>query len=458
MRKALSTCAIGSGIAITIAVFVSTADAQHIPPYHGPGAEGQYSGRRPEQRSGATFGNPGGRYIGGPTQYGPAAPSYWTYNRFSNNGFGGLNWFYGPLGGYTPFVTPYGYTTYGYPNFGPYYSYVPLAPVIRQTRPYWIGGDPFDDQGQGAAGNGGGARRPAAPQKLPAQPAQANLPIVPKATSNDALRRSIRLQGIGDEYFAKQDYLQAYANYKQALSVAPSRIEPRFRMALSLAANTHYTQAIEEIKRGLRANPDWPRTGATLDELFGADNILAKNAVLHRVTAWVREDIRDPDRLFLMGVLLHFNDDPDKSHQFFEAAGELSPNPIYAQAFLDAEDAVAGPRPGNTGDEPVPAPAAPQRDGQPARRQGPVIPGLDDNPAEPDPIFRGKKNAPEAPRPKPLAHRVGGFQRLERGSSADNCKLKIVNFKLQIDVRAIADFQFSIFNSQFSIPPAGGCA
>lgn len=414
MRNAFSTCAIGTAVACSVVLFDATAQAQHIPPYHGFGAEGQFSGRRHDQGTGATFGNPGGSYIGGPTRYGPAAPSYWTYNRFSNVGFGGLNWFYGPLGGYTPFVTPYGYTTYGYPNFGPYYSYVPLAPVIRQTRPYWIGGDPFEI-GPGQAGNGGGVNRPAAPQQLPAQPAQANVPIVPKATSNDALRRSVRLQGVGDEYFAKGDYLQAYGNYKQALSIAPSRVEPRFRMAMSLAATTHYGQAVDEMKRGMRVNPDWPRTGASLDELFGADNILAKNAVLHKVTAWVREDIRDPDRLFLLGVLLHFNDDGDRSHPFFEAASALAPIPTYAQAFLDAQDAAADVRPVDArpaGDKGLllPDPPAPQRGGQPARRAGPNIPGLDGERADPDPIFRGKAAPPEEPRPRPLALRDSSLE------------------------------------------------
>ncbi|HEY2251560.1 MAG TPA: hypothetical protein VGH74_10890, partial [Planctomycetaceae bacterium] len=129
MQKTISTCAFLTVLGLS-SLAPSQLPAQIIPPYHGPGAEGQYS-HGSHQSSGTglgqgqTFGPAGGRYHGGPTQYGPAAPSYWTYNRFSNNGFGGLNWFYGPLGGYTPYVTPYGSTTYGYPYFGPYYSYVP---------------------------------------------------------------------------------------------------------------------------------------------------------------------------------------------------------------------------------------------------------------------------------------------------------------------------------------------
>ena len=91
MRKTGSTCAFLWGSGVVLALSTAVAQAQHLPPYHGPGAEGQHSGRRTEFSPGSTFGNPGGHYIGGPTRHGPAAPSYWTYNRFSNIGFGGLN-------------------------------------------------------------------------------------------------------------------------------------------------------------------------------------------------------------------------------------------------------------------------------------------------------------------------------------------------------------------------------
>ena len=434
MRKTISRCALFSLAGFSaLAAFPTTARAQHIPPYHGPGAEGHSSnGQHHEPKQGRTFGPSGGRYIGGPTQYGPAAPSYWTYNRFSNNGFGGLNWYYGPLGGYTPYVTPYGSTTYGYPYFGPYYSYVPLAPVIRQTRPYWIGGDPFannvgndrDPQANAAQDPPIGAGQPAR------EPVQPNVKIFGKAPTTDALRRSIRYQAQGDEWFAKQNYLQAFGHYKDAISAAPGRPEPHFRKALALAATTNYSLAVEEMKRAMRIDPTWPQKGPMLDELFGADNILSKNAVLHKVAAWVREDIRDPDRLFLMGVLLHFNDDPDKSHTFFEAASALSPVPMYAEIFLEAEnrqraaDQVEDPRPAPLDDDidaPPPSPAV--------RNNGPRFPaaaGLDDlvpdakspvksappRPAAPAKIFRSgpglgprsePDKAPEEPRPRPLA-------------------------------------------------------
>ncbi|HEY2249629.1 MAG TPA: hypothetical protein VGH74_01165, partial [Planctomycetaceae bacterium] len=333
--------------------------------------------------------------------------------------------------------------------------------VIRQTRPYWIGGDPFVNNNANNANRG---QQGNAADNLPLgdgqpaqQPIQSNVKIFGKTTTTDALRRSIRYQAQGDEWFGKQNYLQAYGHYKDAISAAPLRPEPHFRKAMALVATTNYSLAVEEMKRSMRLDPTWPQTGPQLDALFGADNLLSKNAVLHKVAAWVREDIRDPDRLFLMGVLLHFNDDVDKSHTFFEAASALSPVPMYAQAFLDAEDGehAAGPveeprpAPPDEDDAPAldpapgnaPAPASARRDNGP---RFPAAAGLDDpqpqakpapnavlpRQAAPAKIFRGAApgnlpgnargnvpgpaprnapaKAPEEPRPRPLADNGSG--------------------------------------------------
>ena len=399
MRKIIPTCA-----AFAVLVLSATsAKAQHIPPYHHPGAEGE---RRHETSTsgGATFGQHDGRFYGGAVQSGPSFPSYWTYNRFSNLGFGGLNYYYGPLGGYTPYIgTPYATTNYGYPGFGPYYSYVPLAPVLRQRRPYPLGPSLFDDsQTQQSAPQANGGAKPAAGARVPPpQPPQQNVKIFGKQTSPDSIRRSIRYQAQGDEWFAKSNYLQAYGHYKQAVSAAPGRAEPRFRMAIALAATTNYSLAVDEIKRAMRIDPSWPRTGAKLDELWGDDNLLSKNAVLHKAASWVGEDIRDPDRLFLMGVLLHFNGDAEKSNTFFEAAFELSPNPVFAQAFLDADASQRAQQ-----EEPRPNP--PDDNDIAPVRSGPAAP-LPPTPA---------RKAPEEPKPRPLAQKpVQGFGGLDGGGA-----------------------------------------
>jgi tetratricopeptide (TPR) repeat protein len=422
VRKQISVCATIAVLTIsTLTISTRGAQAQRLPPpYHPPGAEDQPR-RESSGNRGQTYGPPGPTYSG-PTYYGGGPgisyPGYWTYNRFSNLGFGGLNWYYGPLGGYTPYIgTPYATTNYGYPYFGPYYSYVPLAPVVRQRRygydaqaRLYDADDGAVQQGNGGQGTTNGKQPGAARQPPPPQRPQPNVKIFAKPTSPDALRRSIRYQAQGDEYFAKQNYLQAYGHYKQAVSATPGRTEPRFRLALALAATTNYSQAVDEIKKAMRMNPNGPRDGASLDELFGADNIIAKNAVLHKVAGWVREDIRDSDRLFLMGVLLHFNDDTDKSYTFFEAAFDLSPNTAYAQAFLDAENDERARRPA---EEPRPAPPEGDQVEPAALPQGPQLPldlPLDLKvPARPAPAGRKTpaplpaRKVPEEPRPRPLA-------------------------------------------------------
>src|SRR5262249_7400356 len=111
----------------------------------------------------------------------------------------------------------------------------------------------------------------------------------------------------------------------------------------------------------------------------------------------------------LMGVLLHFNDDTDKSHTFFEAAYSLSPNAAYAQAFLEAEDDERARRPAA---EPQPAPPE-AADEEPAMRpQGPELPLDLPGAGQPPPGRRGAatnpprpRKVPEEPKPRPLAAR-----------------------------------------------------
>lgn len=388
MRTEFSVCAVLAGILFSAA----PARAQHIPPYDVRGAQGQRRQETPRDTWPSTFGQHDGRFYGGSVQYGPSYPSYWTYNRFSNLGFGGLNWYYGPIGGYTPWIsTPYANTSYGYPNFGPYYSYVPLAPVLRQRRPFVTDQTLFDDATIAAAKQQQDADAKPLP---PPQPRQTNAKIFGKDPSPDALRRSIRYQALGDESFAKSNYLQAYGHYKDAVKNTPTRAEARFRMAMALAATTNYSLAVDEIKRAMKIDPAWPMKGPSLDTLWGADNILSKNAVMHKLAAWVREDIRDPDRLFLMGVFLHFNDETDKSHTFFETAYELSPNPMYAQAFLEAEDGIRANRPA---EEPRPIP--PDDDATIPQPPEPSL--LPKRPAA-APVAPARKAA-EEPKPRPLA-------------------------------------------------------
>src|SRR5690606_28523447 len=71
------------------------------------------------------------------------------------SGFGGLNYYHGPVGGYGYPIAPYAITPFGtyYPpyayyggysgppgfaDFGPTYSYIPMAPLVLQGHPQFI--------------------------------------------------------------------------------------------------------------------------------------------------------------------------------------------------------------------------------------------------------------------------------------------------------------------------------
>ena len=155
----------------------------------------------------------------------------------------------------------------------------------------------------------------------------------PKPSNPEAKQRSIHFQGQGDIRFKKQEYLRAHELYRQAYRAARDRPEPYFRMGFALAALGHHGSAVREFKRGLNIDRSWALTGASLEEIFG-DNQLARNALLHEIAEWVREDIRDPDRLFLMGVMLYFDDDIDRALPFLQTADQLAGSPPHIRAFL----------------------------------------------------------------------------------------------------------------------------
>ncbi|MSR59262.1 MAG: tetratricopeptide repeat protein [Planctomycetaceae bacterium] len=402
MRQSLRTLSLA---VVTFLAVSATASAQHHGHGHhhngGWGGGGGWGGNGGfyNRGWGSSFGS--GAYGFG--RVGPFLPFSSGYGYSSFGGFGGLSYYNGPVGGFGPmgygspygygggfggFGGGYGYTSFGYPNFGPYYSYTPMAPIVVQTRPLFIGPDPADNpviqewmpqfQGQKQQGQKQNAAA--------GQPAQADVKLFIKPSSPEAKRKSIRSQAQGDEWFVKQNYLQAFARYKQATAAAADRPEPRFRLALSLAAMGEYGQAVDEIKRLVRLDPEWPAHGDRLDEVFGADNSLSKNAMLLKVADWVREDIRDPERLYLLGVLLHFNEDQDKAKTLFQTTNQLAGDSQHVSVFLapagpalpiaPAKDPAALPEEEAEDELPVPNPQA-----RPAAKKaatelaGPRLPG-----------------------------------------------------------------------------------
>lgn len=231
----------------------------------------------------------------------------------------------------------------GYADYGPVYSYIPMAPLVIQAYPEFIGKDPFDNAvlKQTLREN---VERWGRDLILNSQPKTVGRPI--RESTPEAKLRSLQAQRHGDRWFKKGEYQHAYTRYKRAVTEADDRAEAHFRLAYSLIALGYYDRAIREIKRGLRIDPNWPVTGESLTEIYGPDNLLEKSITISEVVHWARADVRDPDRLFLVGVLLHFDDD-ERAARLFDAALRLSGGGEHLLAFLktDKSDKSVSPAP-----------------------------------------------------------------------------------------------------------------
>ncbi|GAB4139199.1 MAG: hypothetical protein Tsb009_07960 [Planctomycetaceae bacterium] len=155
-----------------------------------------------------------------------------------------------------------------------------------------------------------------------------------KPSSLAAKRASIKFQSAGDEYLRKQEYSKALTRYRSAVAVASDRADAHFRMGYAYAALGKYDLAVDAFKLGLQLDPQWPQTGQSLGRIFGRENEIATSQMIGNVTRWAKADIRDPDRLFLIGVLLHFSNRTHQSSQVFEAAYRLAGGGRHLAAFL----------------------------------------------------------------------------------------------------------------------------
>lgn len=172
------------------------------------------------------------------------------------------------------------------------------------------------------------------------------------ASSPAARRASVEYQKTGDQKLQQQLWGQAYVHYRNSAELAPERAEAHFRLGLSYAALKQFSSAVREFNRSLDLDPTLPQSGETLPTIFGADSKSVQSMILPPVTDWAREDLRDPDRLFLLGLLLHFNDDA-RGSELLEAALRIGGPNDRILAFVGTTNDNRRPQPAPQ--EPTPA-------------------------------------------------------------------------------------------------------
>lgn len=207
--------------------------------------------------------------------------------------YGGSNWGYGGL-----------VPASGYPLFP---NYTPPVPRVIYGYPPVLGYNPLNNPVQDFPLDGN--LPPAGNAPLAIAPAPNGNPLPPLASSPEAKLKSIRAETQGDMWFQKQEYHKAFDRYKAAVAEASDRGAAHLRLAVCYAALNHMDLAARQLKRGVASDPTFAENADALKKIFGGGNQIAQSEMVHRAALWLKEDIRDPDRLFLLGTLLHLQED-----------------------------------------------------------------------------------------------------------------------------------------------------
>ncbi|RLS56250.1 MAG: hypothetical protein DWH91_07570 [Planctomycetota bacterium] len=285
----------------------------------------------PVPRIGDPFCHPHGRV------YGPIYDPYlaaWGDNSWGP--FGSVGWSHGLS--YGPSLGAGYYRGYSYDAIG--WNVYPLSPwgaspwsgpivsmpqpATLQPLPAWM----LDEAGLGQ------------PEKLP--PTARTEPSLRQPSTPEAQLRSARMQGIGDRFLKKRDFAAADKSYRSAIVSAPDRVDPYLRQALVKVARDDYRGAVTILREAVSVDPVFPARAETLDAILGPELHGLKVELKQKAADWTRVNIRDSDRLFLLGVLL-FLDHDGRCHTLFDTAIKLSGEREHLMAFRQAElPAIAG--------------------------------------------------------------------------------------------------------------------
>ena len=196
---------------------------------------------------------------------------------------------------------------------------------------------------------------------------------IPIPSTPEQQIKSLDYQSQGDAAFAKQDYRRAYERYRKATQVARDDGTAYMKTGYALVAMGKFSQALDYFKRAFAIEPKLAATGPPPAEMYG-DQQIAWNADLGRITDWVSEDIRDSDRVLLLGMLLYLNGDP-RGEELLTKAWQLSGGRAQTVVALLSPPEIEPPTPLKPDDQPAKeaveeiAPAAAE-----APAKGPILP------------------------------------------------------------------------------------
>lgn len=370
--------------------FVLAQGASRPHPYGG--GESVYRYRR-------DYGNP---HYGG---YGPASPGYSVtigggpYPVYGPGvyapgfGLGGGYWFgagpstfwYGPAGPVAFGVPGYGANSYTYIGGG-----LPGGVYVPTTVDPGLAGVPAADNPLLADAWRENQQR--WQQPLPpadARPDPTQRPVMPSTA--EGRRRSLQAQIQGDERLRRQEWGLASERFRRAVETADDQAANHIRLGVALAAQNQLDLAGREFRRAVFVDRQIAQTAPRLSELLGPGSDLIRLTLISRLTTWTEEDLRNPERLFVLGVMLHLNEDP-RAAEVLEAGYRFAGKGDHFLAFLNPAAPAGRPGP--------PAPQAPAAG--PGPRVIDVRPPAGDRALEPPPQPGKIPEAELPPAPAPV--------------------------------------------------------
>jgi Tetratricopeptide repeat len=174
------------------------------------------------------------------------------------------------------------------------------------------------------------ARKPAEKPPLREPP----LPTPPGPLA-DPKAQSARLRDLGRQAFAVREYGRAGQYFRQAAAVLPGDRTVHFLLAQARFALGKYREAVDAVRDGLKADPDWPKLRYRPAELYGdnADDFAEHRRLLREALARYPED---PDLLFLQGYFLWFDGRQDEAVGLLRRAADLGADRAAVERFLEA--------------------------------------------------------------------------------------------------------------------------
>ncbi len=276
----------------------------------------------------------------------------WSYggHEHGHGGYGGISigvgvgvpWGYNYYAPYAAYGSPVIVSPYGYDDgyYGGYTAYPPsvatygylnrpifTAPWPPQVNPPALPVDPSSELD---------ARLYEQRNRERPLPLADRLPVL-KPSTPEQQQRSLRHMATADQQFKIGHYAGAALEYRRAIADAEDLPDNYLRLGFALAAQRRYEDAVQQWKYGLMLDSSWPTRGESLTSLFGENNTFEKSSLLNRAAEYVRLNPRDPERIFLLGVLLHFNGDVANARTLFESATRVAGNEPHLMAFLGTE-------------------------------------------------------------------------------------------------------------------------